>query len=68
MKNTEIQQLTNKELEERIIDEKNMLVRMKINHAVSPLDNPLKIKHTRRVIARLYTEMRRRELEEKKNS
>ena len=68
MKNTEIIQLTNKELEERINDEKNMLVRMKINHTVSPLDNPLKIKHTRRVIAQLNTEMRKREIEGKLNS
>jgi len=42
-----------------------MLVRMKINHTVSPLDNPLKIKHSRRVIARLNTEMQRRRLENK---
>ena len=68
MKNSEITQLTTKELEERINDEKNLLTRIKLNHTISPLDNPMKIKESRRLLARLLTEMRKRELEEKVNS
>lgn len=68
MKNTEIKQLTNKELEERVNDEKNMLIRMKINHTVSPLSNPLKIKYSRRLIAQLKTEIKQREIDGKMNS
>ncbi|MBU0764147.1 MAG: 50S ribosomal protein L29 [Bacteroidetes bacterium] len=64
MKNSEIRQLSTKELEERIEDEKNVFARLKLNHAVSPLDNPLKIKFTRRNIARLETEHRKRIIEE----
>jgi large subunit ribosomal protein L29 len=45
-----------------------MLTRLKLNHAVSPLDNPLKIKQTRKNIARLMTELRKRELKENSNS
>ena len=67
MKNSEIQQLTLKELEERILDEQNMLTRMKLNHTVSPLENPLKIRETKKIIARLKTELRRREIEENRN-
>ena len=67
MKNSEIRQLTLKELEERIQDEKMILTRMKINHTVSPLDNPQKIKETRKVIARLETELKKREIEDKTN-
>ncbi|GAB4297116.1 MAG: 50S ribosomal protein L29 [Marinilabiliales bacterium] len=68
MKNSEIRQLTLKELEDRIQDEQMVLTRMKINHTVSPLDNPQKIKQTRKVIARLKTELRRRQIEEKTNT
>ncbi len=65
MKKAEIKQLTNKELNERIIDEKELLSKLKINHTISPLDNPMKIKSIRRSIARLNTEIRKRELETK---
>ena len=54
--------MNTKELEERLESEENMLVRLRMNHAVSPLDNPNKIVETRKNIARLKTEMRAREL------
>ena len=62
MKTSEIKQFTDKELFERIDDEVNLLVRMKLNHVVSPLDNPQKIVQTRKNIARLKTELRQREM------
>jgi large subunit ribosomal protein L29 len=42
-----------------------MLVRMKLNHAITPLDNPQKIKQVKLTIARLLTEKRYRENNEK---
>ncbi|MDX2414954.1 MAG: 50S ribosomal protein L29 [Bacteroidales bacterium] len=68
MKSSEIRELSSQELLERIDNEKTALVRMKLNHAISPVDNPNVIGEARRVIARLITEMRRRELNEKQNS
>lgn len=67
MKPSEILELTNKEIIERIQLEKENLVRLKLNHAVSPLDNPMKITETRRNIARLKTILHKRELENKQN-
>jgi large subunit ribosomal protein L29 len=64
MKSSEIKELTIQELTERLESEENMMVRMKMNHAVSPLDNPNKIVETRRNIARLKTEMRARQIQE----
>jgi large subunit ribosomal protein L29 len=64
MKSSEIRELSDKELEERLESEENMLVRMRMNHAVSPLDNPNKIVETRRNIARLKTEVRTRQIKE----
>jgi len=68
MKSSEIKELTTKELEERIDTESSHLIRLKLNHAVSPLDNPLKIKQARKNIARLKTELRKRELNESSKS
>lgn len=64
MKSSEIRELSEKELEERLESEENMLVRLRMNHAVSPLDNPYKIVETRRNVARLKTEVRARQMKE----
>jgi large subunit ribosomal protein L29 len=65
MKTSEIRELNTPDLIERIDTERTMLVRMKLNHAITPLDNPQKIKQTKITIARLLTELRARELKEK---
>lgn len=62
MKQAEIKELTTAEIQERLAAQKDELVRMKLNHSISPLDNPLLIKVARRNIARLATELRQREL------
>jgi large subunit ribosomal protein L29 len=62
-----IRELTTAELIERLEDESKQLVKLKINHAVSPLENPNKLKAYRKIIARLKTELRKRELEESNN-
>jgi len=67
MKNSEIRELSTSELVERIENEQVFLLKQRMNHAVSPLDNPQKIKETRKNIAKLKTELRKRELEETKN-
>ena len=64
MKSSEIKELTTKELIEKIETEKDFLVKQKLNHAVSPLENPLKIKDTRRNVARLLTELNSRQKSE----
>ena len=64
MKSSEIRELSAQELMERLESEETLLVRMKMNHAVSPLDNPNKIVETRRNIARLKTEVRARQTKE----
>jgi large subunit ribosomal protein L29 len=67
MKASEINELSVKEIEERIDNEKNFLIRQKLNHAISPLDNPLKIRETKKTIARLETILRKKTLEENKD-
>ena len=62
MKTSEIKDLTTEEIKEKIETEKAALTKMKMNHTVSPLENPMLIRTTRRNIARLMTELRKREL------
>lgn len=67
MKTSEIKELTSKEIVERLQVEKENLVRLRMNHAVSPLDNPMKIKESKQAIARMKTVLRERELNENQN-
>ena len=68
MKVNEIKELTTKEVVERLQIEKENLVRLRMNHAVSPLENPNKLKVYKKAIARMETELRRRQLEEDNNN
>ena len=63
MKNAEIKGLSTKELKERVDAEAHTLEQVKINHSISPLDSPVKIKQLRRTVARLKTELHQRELQ-----
>ncbi|MBQ4434200.1 MAG: 50S ribosomal protein L29 [Bacteroidales bacterium] len=65
MKQQVITELATSDMIERLALEKERLVKMKLSHAVSPVENPQTIKELRRNIARLETELRRRELESK---
>lgn len=61
MKNTEVRELTNDELKEKINELKASLGKMKLNHAITPLENPLSIRSTRRDVSRLMTELKKRQ-------
>ncbi|KWW24920.1 MAG: 50S ribosomal protein L29 [Prevotella sp.] len=58
-----IREMSTADLNDRLDQAREQLVKMRLNHAVSPLDNPNQIRETRKNIARYLTELRRRELE-----
>jgi large subunit ribosomal protein L29 len=62
MKQSVINELKNEELFERLEDETTSLSKMKMNHTISPLENPMVLNQKRKVIARLYTEIKKRNL------
>lgn len=62
MKQSVIVELTSEELVERLEQEQSALTKMRIGHTVSQLENPKQIQAKRRTIARLKTEVRKREL------
>ena len=55
MKNAEINKLGVEELANLIVSEQENLDRLKLAHAISPIENPMRIRQTRRLIARLNT-------------
>ena len=63
MKSKEIKELSVNELREKIISEKEALRKIKFAHQVSAIENPMKIKENKRLIARLHTELRAKELQ-----
>lgn len=60
MKSAEIKDIATKDLVERIAAEKAQLAKLKVQHAVSPVENPSVIKKNRRDIARMLTILRQR--------
>ena len=55
MKNNEIKDLSVEELKEKLISETDGLRKMKFAHQVSAIENPIRIKNTRRLIAQINT-------------
>jgi len=64
MKNAEIKELSTKELEARISEEKASLTKLKFAHTVSAIENPMRIRAVRKDIARLNTELHTRKQSE----
>ena len=60
MKQSIVRDLTTDEVREKVKEERASYVKMKMAQAVSPLDNPLKLKTSRRAIARMETELKKR--------
>ena len=57
-----LKELSTAELKERLETERANYQKMLLTHAVSPLENPNKIKESRKNIARCLTELRAREI------
>lgn len=66
MKQEDIKQLSTTDLNDRIKEQKNSLSKLKLNHAVSPIENPASITASRKTVARLQTEQRARQIAENK--
>ena len=63
MKQSEIKELSTAELQEKLSDTKKTYVDLKMTHAISPLENPIQLRTVRRSVARLATELTKREVQ-----
>ena len=61
MKQQEVVKLSNEELKEQLVENKKKYNELKMAHAVSPLENPIQIKAVRKSIARIMTELNKRD-------
>lgn len=68
MKKEDIKELTSEELRLRLQEEKESYAKIRMNHAISPMDNPMKMREVRKGIARIQTELTMRSKAEKSNS
>jgi large subunit ribosomal protein L29 len=62
MKNSEIRALSQDELQQKLVSEQEAYNKMTFAHSISPIENPMKIRESRKLIARLKTELRAKEL------
>jgi large subunit ribosomal protein L29 len=62
LKKEDLNQLSNEDLKQRLFDDSDRLTKLSFNHAVNPLDNPIQLRYIRREVARIKSEIRKREL------
>ena len=64
MKNSVIREMSTAELQNKLREEQVVNTRLRLGHTVSPLENPMRLRESRRVIARMNTELVRRQKEQ----
>lgn len=62
MKNSELRGLSVEELQNKLVVEKDSYAKLKFAHSITPIENPNKIKESRKLIARIQTEIRAKEI------
>ncbi len=61
-KGTDLKDLTLVELQDKLQDSRGTLSKLRFNHAVSPIDSPMQLRSKKKEVARILTELRKREL------
>ena len=64
MQQSVLREMATNELEDLLDQDQARIEKMKVNHMVSPLENPKQLTFARKTIARIQTELRSRELNE----
>jgi large subunit ribosomal protein L29 len=62
MKNSEIKGLSLDELKNKLVVEKDSHAKLKFAHSITPIENPMKIRESRKLIARIQTEIKAKEI------
>jgi large subunit ribosomal protein L29 len=63
MKQSEINEASTDTLQEKLADSRQAYTDLKMAHTISPLDNPIQLKSQRRSIARIVTELTKRDVQ-----
>ena len=62
MKVTELREMSASELENELREQKEAFFKLRFQHSINQLDNPMKIVETKKTIARIMTILREKEL------
>ncbi len=60
MKASVVREMTTQEIAEQLVEQKVNYAKMKMGHSITPLENPNELKNLRRAVARLATELNKR--------
>lgn len=63
MKQSEVKELSTDELQSKFEEAKVEYDKMKFNHKLTPLENPMQLRSLRRTVARVATELTKRKLQ-----
>ncbi len=63
MKQPEIIEASTAELQEKLSDSRKAFSELKMAHAITPLENPIQLRNQRKVVARIATELNKREVQ-----
>jgi large subunit ribosomal protein L29 len=63
MKQSEIKELSTADLQEQHGSTQKNYTDLKMSHAITPLENPMQLRILRRTVARIATELTKRELQ-----
>lgn len=63
MKQAEIKELSTADLQEKLNEMKKSYTDLQMAHAVTPLENPIQLRSVRRAVARIATELTKREIQ-----
>lgn len=64
MKNSELRGLNLDELKNKLSVEKENYGKLKFAHSITPIENPTKIREIRKLVARIETEIKSKEIKE----
>jgi len=62
MKAVELRKLSLEELKVKLLQEQDALLKLKMAHAITPIENPMRIREARKVVARIQTVIRQKEI------
>ncbi len=63
MKSSVIREMTTEEVQDALLNERESVSKLKMQHAISPLENPMVLKEKRKDVSRLLTELTKRSKE-----
>lgn len=62
MKAIELKKLSLEDLKAKLLQEQDTLLKLKMAHAITPIENPMRIREARKVVARIQTVIRQKEI------